>query len=432
MRTLALLSSLLVSAGTVSSQEASAEKVTVYRGAKLYPGSGPAIPRATIVIRGGKIEAVGKDAAVPEGAEVVDASRSVILPGLIDAASPLFVDSGSRSAGSAEQNVLDALDLYQEDWKEAVRCGVTTVYVGPVSSGAINGQGAVLRLDGRATVLRRSAALKLTLGAATGDVTSASLRYAGYRHLRQALEGARRYREGWEKYRKDLAEYRKKKKEAEKAKDKKKTPAPKEPRKPRKDPRSETLVRALDASKPLPVRIEVHTADAIELALRLISEFKLRASLEYVTEGDALAAAIAKAKVPVVAGPVFRYGPAHVDYLNHSVACPAAMARAGVRVAIGSFGDPRAGHRGAGASRFLLDAAALASSKGLPIEKAIAAITIEAARTLGIDKELGSVEKGKRADLVVLSGEPFDPETRVERTLMDGRIRYERAKGEDK
>jgi len=89
-------------------------------------------------------------------------------------------------------------------------------------------------------------------------------------------------------------------------------------------------------------------------------------------------------------------------------------------VAIGAFGDERAGQWGPGATRFLAESAAFAASRGLTREQALAAITLDAARILGIDKTHGSLEKGKAADLVVLSGEPFDPATRVEQTVIDG------------
>jgi len=282
---------------------------------------------------------------------------------------------------------------------------VTTAYVGPPSQGTINGLGAVLHLDAARTVLLRDGALKLTLGASGGDTSTALERYQSYPQLKQAFEGARTYAESWEKYRKDLAEYEQKKAKKEEAK---------EPTKPKVDPRNEVLARALDPKQTLKVRIEVHTADAILLALRLADEFKLRAVLEHATEGAAVAPEIARAKTPVVAGPVFRLGGYSVDYLNHSVATPAALVKAGVPVAIGAFGETP------GATRFLAESAAFAASRGLTREQALATITVDAARILGIEKTHGSLEKGKAADLVVLSGEPFDTATRVEQTFIDG------------
>jgi imidazolonepropionase-like amidohydrolase len=103
-----------------------------------------------------------------------------------------------------------------------------------------------------------------------------------------------------------------------------------------------------------------------------------------------------------------------VDYLNHSVATASTLVAAGVPVAIGSFSD------GPGGSRFLAESAAYAASRGLTREQALAAITIDAARALGIDATHGSIDKGKAADLVLLRGEPFESGTTVERAWVNG------------
>jgi len=150
MRLLALVLSLLF-----QTAEASPPKPLAIRGAKLYPGTGVPVEGAVVLIEKGRIVAAGKDVAIPPAAEIVDASGKVLIPGLIDAASRLFLPaSGERSAGGAEQRALDALDLFQPDAPEAVRQGVTAVYVSPVSLGAINGTGVILHLDANPTVLR--------------------------------------------------------------------------------------------------------------------------------------------------------------------------------------------------------------------------------------------------------------------------------------
>jgi imidazolonepropionase-like amidohydrolase len=412
MRVLALLLAL-----SAQSADPPQTKATVLRGARIYTVSGAPLENATLVIENGHIAAVGKDVAVPADAAIIDVGGKVLVPGLIDAASRLFLPAGERSAGSAEQNVLDALDLYQNDYREAVEQGVTSVYVGPDSLGSINGLGVVLHLDAAHGILLKEAALKLTLGASGGDSSTALERYQSYPQLKKALDGAKQYAESWEKYRKDLADYEQKKAKKEEAK---------EPPRPKLDARNEILARALDPKQALRVRIEVHTADAITLALRLTDEFKLRAVLEFVTEGGAVAAALAKANVPVVVGPVFRSGAYSVDYLNHSIGTAAALVAAGVPTAIGTFGDERAGQGGPGSSRFLADSAALAASRGLSRDQALASITIEAARILGIDGSHGSIDKGKVADLVLLSGEPFESGTVVERTWIGGEAAYVR------
>jgi imidazolonepropionase-like amidohydrolase len=414
MRLLALVLSLLA-----QSQDASPSKPLAIRGARVYSGTGAPLDGAVVLVEKGRITAVGKDVAIPASAEVVDATGKVLIPGLIDAASRLFIPPGSeRSAGSVEQRALDALDLFQADATEALQQGVTTVFVDPPSTGSINGLGVIVRLDAGRTVLRREAALKITLGASGGESSSALERYQSFPQLRQVFEGARQSLEDAEKYRRDQAAY-------EQAQKEKKTTDAKPPTKPKADPKQEILARCWDPKEPLTVRIEVHAADAIRLALRLVEEFKLKAVLEYVTEGGEVAGDIARAKLPTVVGPVFRTGAYSADYLRHSTGTASVLSRAGVPVAVGSFSDERAGASGPGAVRFLLESAAL-GARGLSREQALAMVTIEAARTLGLEKTHGSIEKDKVADLVLLSGEPFEPETRVDRTWVEGAAVYVR------
>jgi hypothetical protein len=148
----------------------------------------------------------------------------------------------------------------------------------------------------------------------------------------------------------------------------------------------------------------------------LADEFKLRVVLEHATEGGAAAEAIAKAKVPVVVGPALP-----LRRLLGRLPEPLRGDRRGAGQGGRSRGDRlvrrrAAGQWGPGASRFLAESAALAASQGLTREQALAAITLEAAKILGIDKTHGSIEKGKVADLVLLSGEPFESGTVVEQT----------------
>jgi len=408
MQLLAVLLSLLLQA-----EDTSHPKVTVIRGARIYTGAGSSLDQGIIVIEKGRISAVGKDVPIPPAADIIDATGKVVIPGLIDAASRLFIPAGGeRSPGSAEQRALDGLDFFQRDAVEAVQQGVTTVYVSPVSTGAVNGLGVIVHLDAAHSVLQKEAALKITLGASGGDSSSALERYQSYPQLKQTFEAANQYLEEGEKYRRDLAAY-------EQAQKEKKTTDVKNPTKPKSDLKQDVLARCFDAKTPLTVRIEVHTADAITLALRLVEEYRLKAVLEYVTEGGDVAAAIAKSKVPAVVGPVFRLGSSSVDYLRHSSGTASVLRREGVPVAIGSFADERAGALGPGAVRFLAECAAYAA-KGQTREQVLAMITIEPAKILGIEKTHGSIEKDKVADLVLLSGEPFDPTTRVDRTWIDG------------
>lgn len=438
------------SAAQEEKKEAPPKKILAIKGARVYTGTGAPIDGATILIENGKITAVARDAKIPDGAETIDATGKVVIPGLVDGAARCFVHSDDlMSGGSAEHDVHDLLNPFDEPSKEILQYGVTTVCVLPMARGGISGLGVVLKpgADRSAWVIKRRACLRLSMGTAGADVSTSTQRYEIYRQLKAQFEGAKAYQEMWEKYKKDLAEYETKKKQWDEQQKKKEEPKkdppkkeepkkeepkkeeakpaeePKKPAKPRVDPRSEVLVQALKGE--ILVRIEAHTADMIDLALQLAAEYKLKLVLDNATEGSRVAAQIAKAKVPVFVGPVFRYGIRKVDYLNHSEATAALLAKAGVQVAIATFPDPAALLEPS-AGRFLLDAAAICSGHGLSRDQALRAITIEPAKMLGVDKLVGSLEKGKSADLVILSGEPFEADTKVERTMTDGAWVYQR------
>ncbi|HEU4334411.1 MAG TPA: amidohydrolase family protein [Candidatus Eisenbacteria bacterium] len=466
-------------------QDPPARAALVLVNARIYPVSGPVIDSGSILIEDGKIKAVGKSISIPSDAKTLDLAGKVVIPGLIDTASGLFLSpDDASSGGSAEQDICDALDFFEDlAPKEALASGVTTVCVSPPSRGTLQGQSAVVRVSPggapNSRILKRAAALKMSLGLASGDTSTASQRYRDYAALKDALEGAKKYQETWDKYRKEFEEYEKKKKEwdakkkaapkkddaksddskkddakkeepkkeepkkedppkapepaADVAADPQETPKsggsksgasgdaePKKPSKPRLDPRNEVLVRALDEKNPLTVRVEAHSVDCIELALRLAEEFKLKMVLDQATESPRVAEAIAKAKVAVAVGPVFRYGLPRVDYLSHSLDTAAKLAQAGVEVSIGTFPVGQAGHRGPGAGRFLMEAAAWASSRGLTREQALQAITINPARQLGLADQIGSIAPDRIADLVVLRGDPFDGGTTIDRTFAGG------------
>jgi imidazolonepropionase-like amidohydrolase len=488
MRSVCVVALLIVSLPSLAQDPPRpARKPVAIKGARIHTVSGAVIDGGVILIEGARIKSVGKDVPVPPEATVIDAAGKVVIPGLVDTGSSLFVSEvDTGTSGSAEFDVLDALDTFSDRDREVVQSGVTTVLVRPLARGPVNGLEAVLHLvPGRETarfVIKRTAAIKFTLGFSGGDTSSAAQRIQDAKAVRQMLEGAKTYKETWDKYRKDLAEYQAKKKQWDEDQKKKKAEPPKtdppktdppktdppksdppksdppksdppkseppkgeqpkteqpkaeppkpeppkeepkKPSRPRVDPRNEALVKALDG---LPVHIEAHAADSIEHALEIAAEFKLKLVLEGATDAHAVADAIAKAKVPVILGPVFRYGIPRVDYLNHTRACAAALAAANVDFAIGSFGSSAAGHAGPGADRFLMEAAASTVAHGLSRDRALRAITLDAAKVLALDRQFGSVDANKAADLVILTGEPFDADTRVDRVLVSGETVYQR------
>src|SRR5205814_1474021 len=198
------------------------------------------------------------------------------------------------------------------------------------------------------------------------------------------------------------------------------TPAAQRPARPRRSPADEVLLDALKGE--LPVRIEAHRVEDLLNALRLADEFRLKLVLEGATEGARLAPELAKRQVPVVWGPTLLGAAPRLETRRHAPESAAALARAGVRLALVT------GAESGLASRFLLENAAAAAGYGLPRDQALRAVTLGAAEILGLDTQLGSLSPGKDADLVVLTGDPFAPTTHVEKVFVDGHLAYPKQK----
>lgn len=148
--TLVGTASLLAAAGTTTR----AQGVVAVRGATVHTAAGAPIAGATILVRDGKIAAVGRDVAIPAGATIIDATGKVITPGMIDehshiGARPTDLNDRPMIIGP-QHRILDALDLGDPDWKDAVSGGVTTVITGPGSGENVSGQAIVIKTFGDA------------------------------------------------------------------------------------------------------------------------------------------------------------------------------------------------------------------------------------------------------------------------------------------
>lgn len=418
------LSRLLIGSFLLCGLKASAQEPPLALvGATVYPVSGPPIRLATIVIADGRIVAVGATVSVPANARRIDLRGATVIPGLVDARSSLFLsDSDLAGAGSADQSVLDAADLFREEAGKVLAQGVTTLYLSPGSRGGVGGAGAVVKLhppdaargEGWARVLRQRAALDLSLGISANGRSTSLERLNSYESLRSLFRGARQYGKSLVKYEQDLREFRTPPPAPKPAPGTAPNPAapPQRPVKPRTNPAQENILAALNGT--LPVRIEAQRADDILNALRLMDEFHVKAILLSADESGPLAGEIARRGIPVIWGPTLA-GPPRLDTRGHQPETAAILAKSGVMVALSP------GSRTGLASRFLRENAELAVAYGLASDRALRAITLDAAKTLGVADRVGSIEVGKDADLVVLSASPMDRSAKVQRVFVDGR-----------
>ncbi len=409
---------------------AGAEQIAIRAGTVLTISTNP-IENGTVLIEDGKIRAVGADVVVPRGTRVVDAKDKFAMPGLVDAQSSLYVmasELGRPDKGAPELSIIDALDPFMKGYEEVLAQGVTAVYVAPSGPGVFAGRGAVLKLNGaktpRGLVLKADAAVRGAIGVSSNNQSSSLGRLDDYASLREMLIETRVYMQRQRRYERELAKYEKQKAEQEgkddnpsKQDEKEK---PKRPAKPKPNPTYEILGKVLQ--KEIPLQIEAHRVPDILNALRLAEEFKLSLILDKCTEGYMTAGEIARRKVPVIVGPVstsFVEMP-QLEYRNHSLRNAAVLADSGIRTAIGVSG------RDGLSSKFAALAGALAAANGMERHAALRAVTLTPAEILGVADRIGSLDVGKDADVVIMSGHPFDTASRVEMVLVEGKTVYER------
>jgi imidazolonepropionase-like amidohydrolase len=399
------------------------ERVVVYRGATVLTGTKGEIADADLVVTGSKIAAVGKrgTVAIPEGAEVIDLTGRVMIPGLVDTHSHIGIyprpqieahQDGNEGSGPV-QPALRALDAVWPDdpgLRMALAGGVTTANIMPGSANAIGGQTLYVKLRKGGSILD----LMIVPGQPSGGLKMANGENPkkAYGSKNQApvtrMKLAALQREQFLK----AQDYQRKQRAAAEAKAAGR-PMPAEPD---RDLGLESLVEAMAGKRV--VHFHSHRADDIETVLRLKDEFGFRLVLQHGTESYKLAAELAKRQVPVSLTILDSPGgKAEVaDMIEENAA---RLAKAGVKVAINTDDSITE-------SRFFLRTAAWAVRGGLSEEEALRTVTQNAAEMLDLGGRIGSIEPGKDADFVVLSGRPFSVRTHVVATYVEGIKRYDR------
>jgi imidazolonepropionase-like amidohydrolase len=387
-------------------------------GGRVVPITSPDIPDGTVLIENGKIAAVGDSVAVPDGAQVVDAAGSWVLPGFIEAHGHVGVSEEAEGWAGQDTNemtepvtahvrAIDAINPADLGFRDAISGGVLAVNVNPGSGNPIGGQTVALKCWGRTVdqmALRQPSGMKSALGENPKRVygeqkKTPSTRLGTAAVIRGALVEAANYL---------------RRIDAEAAK-------PEAERKPvDRDLKLEALGKVL--RREIPWRQHCHRADDIATAIRIADEFGYDLVIDHGTEAHLLADILAARDVPVVIGPLLT-SRSKVELRNRSLANPGRLATAGVTIAI-TTDHPVV------PINFLVHQAALAVKDGLDRDTALRALTINPARIAGIEDRLGSIEPGKDADLVLWSGDPLDVLSRAERAFIDGAEVYSYSDGE--
>jgi imidazolonepropionase-like amidohydrolase len=396
-------------------------RVVALRGATVLTVTRGVIPNGTVVLRDGKVAAIGAGGSVdvPAGADVVDVSGKFVTPGLIDAHSHIAVDSINEggttvSSMTGMEDVLDPTDvsIYRD-----LAGGLTTANVLHGSANPIGGKNAVIKLRWGKTRPRdllfegAMPGIKFALGEnpkqqprLLRQAPNSPLRYPTTRAgvefvIRDAFTRAKAYQKAWKDY--------------EKAKG---GAGGSGMLPPRRDLQLEPLVEILEGKRL--VHAHSYRADEILMLIRLAEEMGFKIStFQHVLEGYKVAKEIAAHGAGASTfSDWWGYKVEAVDAIPHNAAI---MVRKGVLVSINSDSAEHA-------RRLNTEAAKSIKWGGLTDDEALALVTINPAKQLRIDSRVGSLEVGKDADVVVWSHHPLSTYAIVERSYIDGTVYYDR------
>jgi imidazolonepropionase-like amidohydrolase len=389
---------------------------TAFVGAKLYPIVGPSVETGVVVVDNGALVGVGAvgSVAIPDDAVVIDMAGKVIIPGLVDTHSHIANTGDLHEGGITPQvSAIDGIDVTLPSLKRAQAGGITTANVMPGSGTLMGGQTAYLKLRDGVTVDellycedRRAdicGGMKMANGTNPQGGSGPDSRMGTAHQQRQTFLKAKLEAEkrGLLKEESDETEGKTKKK-------KNKDLSPEKTYDP--DYSMDPLLQILTGDRI--VHFHTHRADDVVTAIKLSEEFGFRVVLHHVSEAWKVADYIAEKNIPssliVIDSPGGKEEA--VEYGSQNGALLEARGAAVAFHTDDAITD----------SRLFLRSGALAVRAGMSEAGALRALTLSGAEMMDLDERVGSLEVGKDADFVVLSGEPFSVWTRVQQTWVEG------------
>lgn len=382
--------------GGAADRSGPAPTIAITGGTVYTLGAAGKIENGTVLIKDGRISAVGSNVEIPADAERIDATGKVVTPGIFDPESQLGLVEVSAVEETRDGSLSDtrfsaAFDVGNSINPESVHfpiarlMGVTRAMVAPMAAQKaghiIAGQGAVIGLGSSAHFILRDPAAMFAVVGETGARLAGGSRTGALLTLRSALQEAKDYAGNKSAYEKNQT-------------------------------RHYTLSQAdLEAVQPVlkgaePLVIQVNRASDIREALRLAKDFKLKLIVSGGAEGWMVADELAAAKVPVLLNPLEDL-PQHFETMGATLENAARLQKAGVMIAFTSV-------------RVLTQGAGNAVAYGLPWDEALKALMLNPAKIFGVDADLGSLEAGKIADVVVWSGDPLELSSHTEQVIVAG------------
>ena len=399
------------------------------KGGKLLTITHGVIENGALVMQNGKITAVGATSSVtiPADAKIIDATGMTIYPGLIDSETNLGLTE--ISAEKMTNDLVEASDeimphMHTADAFHAESAlipvarlnGITNAVVAPGGEDTLPGQDSFIQLAGASApemILIRDNAMPLNF---TGDERRnkggfekskyPSTRMGLAAQLRQAFIDAQDYKA-------KLGEYDRKKSDAAQNqnqnsnsnKDKKSEPVP-----PKRDLKLEALIPYLEGKKT--IVLAAQSPSDLETAVSLANEFHLKFVLNHIAHSQPVLDYVASLKVPVIVGPIYE-APKEDERYDAVYSLPAQLYKRGVKIVFASYSAHNV--------RNLPDQAGFATAFGLPYDEALRAITLNAAEVWGVADQLGSLDAGKTANVVMANGDPLDIKTDVKQVFIQGR-----------
>ena len=404
-RRLATTAAALAAAlSSILSAPAAAQTVAI-TGGRVFPVSGPPIENGTVLIRDGRVAAVGANVSVPADAQRVDATGKWVTPGLFNPSTLLgLTEVGavaetqqSRARNTDDDRVHAALRVWEglnpvsPLFAAARNEGVTSVMIHP-AGGLVAGQAAVLDITGgRAVDMIVRAPVAMVAQVANAGAANVGTRSELLLRLRELLDDTRSYQRNRTGY--ERAESR-------------------ELAASRSD--LEAMIPVLEGRQLLIVEAEM--ASDIENVLAMAKQYGLRVAIMGGSEAWQVADKLAAAKVPVFAGAMNNI-PSSFSTLGARQENPGLLRRAGVEVLLlGTGSDPDAQN-----VRNIRQEAGNAVAYGMSWDDALRAITLAPAQLFGVSDRLGSLQVGRTANVVVWSGDPFEFSTTADHVFVHGR-----------